>query len=125
MRGFIAFFGAGLISVLLWAKGEYFDPKYVAPKKILAQKDLEEKDRIAKEKLFFNRVGAPTRPLRSMDDMITFLSGSWTFDQFADFVSYNEGMNINMDQQTGLDSWMDDQDKLMLQAYQKKQKEKH
>mgnify|MGYP006976765947 FL=1 len=77
-----------------------------------------ERDNIAKQTLFFNKFGAPTRPLRSLDDLITFLAGSWTYDQLADFVSYNAGMDINMDMQKGLDSWMGEEDKKMLQYYQ-------
>ena len=38
--------------------------------------NLKEMDRKAKESLFYNRVGAPSRPLRSLEDMIAFLSGS-------------------------------------------------
>ena len=34
------------------------------------------------------RFGAPTRPLRSLEDMIAFLGGSETYDDLADFTSY-------------------------------------
>jgi len=79
----------------------------------------KEKDAEAKKVLFFNKFGAPTRPVKTLDDMIAFLAGSWTYDQLADFVSYNAGMDINMDMQKGLDSWMGDEDKKMLEYYQK------
>lgn len=63
--------------------------------------------------------------MRSLDDMITFLAGSGTYDQLADFVSYNAGMDINMDMQKGLDSWMGDEDKKMLKYYQATLKKSH
>lgn len=77
-----------------------------------------ERDAAAKEILFYNKFGAPTRPLRSLDDLITFLAGSATFDQLADFISYSSAMDINMDMQKGLDSWMSDEDSKMLAYYQ-------
>ena len=79
---------------------------------------LKEKDETARKTLFFNRFGAPTRPLRTMEDMMTFLAGSAIFDQLADFLSYNQAMDINTDVQKGLDSWMGEEDKQMLAKYQ-------
>lgn len=76
------------------------------------------KDEEAKGKLFYNRFGAPSRPHRNLDDLLTFLAGSATLDQLADFVSYNTAMEINMDIQKGLDSWMSEEDKKMLHYYQ-------
>jgi len=49
---------------------------------------------------------------------MVFLAGSAIFDQLADFVSYNGAMDINMDIQKGLDSWMSEEDKTMLAKYQ-------
>eukprot|EP01017_Pseudomicrothorax_dubius_P008620 TRINITY_DN12853_c0_g1_i3.p1 TRINITY_DN12853_c0_g1~~TRINITY_DN12853_c0_g1_i3.p1 ORF type:complete len:179 (-),score=58.72 TRINITY_DN12853_c0_g1_i3:119-655(-) len=124
MRGFNFFLGIGVLNVLIWANKVYFEPKFGVPKKEAAKKELEEKDRIAKETLFFNRFGAPTRPHKSLDDLLVFLAGSWTYDQLADFISYNNAMDINMDQQKGLDSWMSEEDRRMLERYQAQQKKK-
>lgn len=52
-------------------------------------------DEAAAKVLFYNRFGAPSRPLRSLDDMMNFLGGSATYDQLADFASYNHAMDIN------------------------------
>ena len=49
---------------------------------------------------------------------MTFLAGSAIFDQLADFLSYNQAMDINTDIQRGLDSWMGEEDKQMLAKYQ-------
>lgn len=81
-----------------------------------------EKDAIAYKTVFFNRFGAPSRPLRTMEDMMVFLAGSAIFDQLADFVSYNAAMDINTDIAQGLDSWMGDEDRQMLARYQQKMK---
>lgn len=56
--------------------------------------------------------------------MIVFLAGSWSFDQLADFISYNTAMDTNNDMQKGLDSWMGEEDSKMLEYYQKYQKGK-
>jgi hypothetical protein len=57
-----------------------------------------ENDAEASKILFYNRFGAPSRPLRSLEDLITFLSGSSTYDQLADFASFNHAMDVNQDQ---------------------------
>mmetsp|Transcript_49365 Transcript_49365/g.56864 ORF Transcript_49365/g.56864 Transcript_49365/m.56864 type:complete len:180 (-) Transcript_49365:206-745(-) len=119
LRGSNWFIGLGLINVGVWAKSTYYDPTFTEPKKRLAAKDLEERDAEAKKKLFFNKFGAPTRPVRTLDDMIIFLAGSWSFDQLADFISYTTAMDTNNDMQKGLDSWMGEEDAKMLDAYQK------
>ena len=84
-----------------------------------------EKDKYARTVLFYNKFGSPTRPLRSLDDMIAFLGGSATIDELADFISYDTAMDNNTDMQKGLDSWMGHQDKEMLKMYQKHAKGGH
>ena len=42
-----------------------------------------------------NRFGAPSRPLRSLEDMIEFLGGSDTYSELADFNSYAVSADIN------------------------------
>ena len=37
----------------------------------------------------YERFGAPTRPLRSLEDMVAFLGGSETYADLADFTSYS------------------------------------
>ena len=63
------------------------------------------------------RYGAPTRPLRSLDDLIAFLGGSETYAELADFTSYSVSSDVNQDQQKGLDSWMSEDDKKMMKYY--------
>lgn len=51
-------------------------------------------------------MGAPTRPHRSLEDLLVFLAGSQTFTDLAESVSFETASDINTDQQKGLDSWM-------------------
>lgn len=64
-----------MINSVIWLKANFYDPKYVAPKKIQADKELEKLDAEADQKLFKNRLDAYTRPHRSLEDLIAFLSG--------------------------------------------------
>lgn len=49
---------------------------------------MQDNDAKAKQTLFYNRMGAPTRPVRSLDDLLTFMAGSKTYDDLSDFASY-------------------------------------
>ncbi|TNV74649.1 hypothetical protein FGO68_gene14662 [Halteria grandinella] len=75
LRGFNFFFFAGMIGSLIWVKGTYYDPKYVAPKKVESDKELDRLDAEADKILFKNRLEAYSRPHRSLEDLIAFLSG--------------------------------------------------
>ena len=46
-------------------------------------------------KINYKRFGAPSRPLRSLEDMIAFLGGSDTYSELADFNSYGVSADIN------------------------------
>ena len=112
------FIGFGIISISSYVVTTYVDP-LMAPSRAKAEVELKANDAEAAKKLFYNRFGAPSRPLKNLEDMMMFLSGSATYDQLADFASYNHAMDVNQDQQAGLDSWMTDNDKNMLKYYQK------
>ena len=75
LRGFNFFWLAGVLGGLSYVKSRYYDPVYVAPKKIAAEKELQELDAKAKQVLFYNRFKSPTRPHRSLEDIIAFLTG--------------------------------------------------
>ncbi|KAL4431891.1 hypothetical protein ABPG74_012703 [Tetrahymena malaccensis] len=118
LRGCMFFVGFGCFSIINYLYGRYGYIINESSQKRAAQ-DLIDNDLAAEKVLFKNRVGAPTRPLRSLDDMMTFLSGSATYDQLADYASYNHAMDVNQDQQAGLDSWMSEKDKNMVKYYQR------
>lgn len=117
LRGFNFFFIAGVLSIAFYLKAEYYDPVYIAPRKIKEKEEMDVLDQKAREVLYYNKFGAPTRPLKSLDDLMTFLAGSQTFDDLADFLSYDTAMDINGDMQNGLDSWMSASDKDMINQY--------
>lgn len=64
-----------MIGSFIWVKGNFYDPKYVAPKKIESDKELDRLDAEADKILFKNRLDAYSRPHRSLEDLIAFLSG--------------------------------------------------
>jgi len=41
LRGSNAIIGVGLISIALWAKTTYYDPKFTVPKAAKSKKELE------------------------------------------------------------------------------------
>ena len=75
------------------------------------------KSTFLKEFFTILRFGAPSRPLRSLEDLIAFLGASDTYSDLADFTSYKVSSDINEDQQKGLDSWMGVDDAKMMRYY--------
>jgi len=73
------FIGFGIISISSYLVSTYVDPR-LAPRRAQAEVELKVNDEEAAKKLFYNRFGAPSRPLKSLEDMMTFLSGSATYD---------------------------------------------
>ena len=106
-----------VLFMLAWFKDVYLEPKFLAPKKAANVQELADNDAKARQTLFYNRMGAPTRPHRNLEDILIFLAGSKTFDDLSDFASFPAAANINTDQQKGLDSWMSDEDYKMLDYY--------
>ena len=84
----MGFIGFGMLPILIMLKSKYYDPKYIHPKKIKDAENLKVIDQKAREVLFYNKFGAPTRPHRNMDEMMAFLSGSETYDNLFEFLSY-------------------------------------
>jgi hypothetical protein len=88
LRGSMGLIGFGMIPILMFIKTKYYQPYFVEPKMIKDAENLKQIDQIARDTLLYNKFGAPTRPHRNMDDMMNFLSGSETYDDLFDFVSY-------------------------------------
>ena len=63
--------------------------------------------------MFYNKVGAPTRPTRKMDDFMTFISSNEAINKNFEFLMY--GLDINNDQMAGLDSYTSENDERMLE----------
>lgn len=49
-------------------------------------------------KLFLNRVGAPSRPTRSINDLMTFLASSEAINKAVEFISYDGATEMSTDQ---------------------------
>ena len=82
-------------------------------------------DEFARTVLFYNKFGAPVKPHRSIEDIMAFLGGSETYDNLFDFLSYNPAMDVNSDNQNGLDTWMADEDEKMIEIYKESLKKDH
>lgn len=68
-------------------------------------------------KLFLNRVGAPSRPTRSINDLMTFLASSEAINKAVQFISYDGATEMSSDQEKGLDGIITENDAKMLQYY--------
>ena len=68
-------------------------------------------------KLFLNRVGAPSRPTRSINDLMTFLASSEAINKAVQFISYDGATEMSTDQEKGLDGIISEEDTIMLKYY--------
>lgn len=141
LRGFNFFFLFGVLKSLAYVKSTYYDPSFVEPKKVEEQKTLEsifphlstlsslsprlKSQRSPIQKQSRRSFQTPQKPRRSprfpgrvtSTQFIYIYLRSKTYEQLADFLSYDQAMDVNMDQQKGLDSWMSVQDRRMLKYY--------
>ena len=100
-------------NVIGYVKAEYYDPTFTQPKLIEAQRKDQENDQKARETLFYNNMGAPTRPTRRMEEFMTFISSNEAINKNFDYLMY--GLDINSDQIKGLDSYTTENDERMLE----------
>lgn len=63
--------------------------------------------------MYYNNLGAPTRPTRSMNDFMTFIGSSEAIAKNFEYLMY--GLNLNADQMNGLDSYTTENDERMLE----------
>lgn len=68
-------------------------------------------------KLFLNRVGAPSRPTRSINDLMTFLASAEAINKAVQFISYDGATEMSTDQGKGLDGILSEEDSKMLKYY--------
>lgn len=95
LRGCMVLIGLGVIPIVMHCKTKYYEPYFVAPKKLKDAEELKLVDQKAREIIFYNKFGAPTRPHRNMEQMMAFLSGNETYDDLFDFISYQVAADIN------------------------------
>jgi len=91
----------------------------VAAGKAAHQKTLDEEEELRK-RLFVNRFGANTQPLRSIDEMVEFITSLTLLDNTMDYVGHPDASEITEDYQKGLDSWISDEDRKMVKYWQRR-----
>lgn len=99
--------------MLGYLKSEHYDPVFTQPKLIEAQRKDEENNQKARETLYYNSLGAPTRPTRKMEDFMTFISSNEAINKNFEYLMY--GLDVNSDQIKGLDSYTTANDERMLE----------
>jgi hypothetical protein len=73
-----------------------------------------------KNRMFVNRFGANTQPLRSIEELLGFITAENLLDSTMDYVGHPDASDNTDDYQKGLDSWMSDEDKKMILYFQRR-----
>ncbi len=89
------------------------------------QRELEQERAEYREKLFLNRYQSPTKPTRSVDDLITFAGYRAAIDDAIDYMSLNETTKTLHDFERGLDTWLGEEDRKMMLYAKKFKAEAH
>ncbi len=94
------------------------DPELVAKEAKLAHeqelRDLEENRIEYRKNLYTNRYGVPTKPTRSLEDVILFTTYQAAIDDAIDYMSLEETGKTMHDMERGLDGWLGDEDRKMM-----------
>lgn len=67
-----------------------------------------------------NKLGAPTKPTRKIDDFMLFITANEALDKNFDYLMF--GLDINADQLAGLDSYTSPEDENMLNYFKESKK---
>lgn len=90
------------MNAYFWYSGE----KGKAEAPIKAEKkrvDDEKNDKVARESLWYNRFDVPSRPLRSVEDFMTFIVSEASLNRAFEYIGYEGTVNAYEDYQSGLD----------------------
>lgn len=63
----------------------------------------EKNDKVARESLWYNRFDVPSRPLRSVEDFMTFIASEASLNRAFEYIGYEGTVNAYEDYQSGLD----------------------
>jgi hypothetical protein len=107
------------IFIMLDFKDKVLDDVVYKPKREKASLDMLESNKKAQDTLFYNRFNANSRPLRSIDNFINFLMSPEAIENVTDFIGAPEAATATDDIMNGLDTWMSDEDKKMIQYYKR------
>merc|ERR1712039_844367 len=80
---------------------------------------LKEEEEL-RNRMFLNRFGANTQPLRSIEELLGFITAETLLDSTMDYVGHPDASENTDDYQKGLDSWMSDEDRKMVQYFQRR-----
>ena len=123
-RGFNVMLAAGVIRIYMWANAEKSAKAALeAEEKEKAQLAVDRED--YKTKLFLNRYGAPTRPTQSLEEVLEFALNSAAINDAIEFISVDEAIKHIDDFGRGLDTWMGEEDKKILDYARTFKKESH
>ena len=104
------------VNAYLWYAGE--KEKEQAPIKAQQKKEEDEKnDKLARDTLWYNRFNVASRPLRSVENFMTFIASEATLNRAFEYIGYEGTVSAYEDYQKGLDGVASDEDKKMLDYY--------
>lgn len=84
----------------------------------------EANDKKAYDELWFNRFGVAARPVRSIDNLMTFIAAESMLDNIFKYIGYEGTVSAYEDYHQGLDGAASDEDKKMLEYYKESLKHK-
>lgn len=99
-------------------------PEEIEAARVAREKLLQEEEEI-KNRMFVNRFGANTQPLRSIEELLEFITTETLLDNTMDYVGHPDASENTDDYQKGLDSWMSDEDRKMVQYFQRRKNSGH
>lgn len=85
-------------SAYMWYSGEQkkLNAPAVAEKKRVED---EKNDKIARDTLWYNRLGIAVRPLRSVEDFMTFIASEATLNTAFEYIGYDGTVKLYEDYQ--------------------------
>lgn len=91
----------------------------------MVESSYEAQELVDEQKLYINRFGVASNPLRSMDDLMAFIGNQTAFDNTINYISFDESIAATDDVMKGLDSWMSSEDRNMVEYYKRYVKGSH
>ena len=119
----VVFIFIASLNAYLWYSGE--KEKELAPIKAQKKKEEDEKnDKLARDTLWYNRFNVAARPLRSVENFMTFIASEATLNRAFEYMGYEGTVNAYEDYQQGLDGIASQEDCKMLEYYKESLKHK-
>lgn len=116
LRGSVLFIGLSAFNAYLWYAGEK-EKEQAAVNAEKKKAENEKNDKLARESLWYNRFNVASRPLRSVEDFMTFIASEATLNRAFEYIGYEGTVAAYEDYQQGLDGIASDEDRKMLDYY--------